>query len=90
MSGDASFGNSQNLKAAYTQTTAISKSLMLISVLKPVFKKDGNLAFNIGKTKVLTTEEHVFDRAQPFFERVSQIKLYKAHHLLRIELKRSA
>ena len=49
----------------------LSKFLHLISVLKPVLKKEGNLDFNIGETKVLgkgTTTQHVFDRDQHFFD----------------------
>ena len=49
----------------------LSKALKLIAVLKSVFKKDGNLDFNIGKTKILAkgpTAQHVFNRAKHFLD----------------------
>ena len=38
---------------------------------KPVFKSDGNLDFNMGKTEFLTkgpTDRHVFERTQYFLQ----------------------
>jgi hypothetical protein len=49
----------------------LSKVLKLVSELKPVFKQDANLDFNLSKTKILakgTTAQHVFDRAKFFFQ----------------------
>jgi hypothetical protein len=49
----------------------LSKALKLTSELKPVFKSDGNLDFNLGKTMILatgTSARHVFDRAQFFLQ----------------------
>ena len=49
----------------------LSQALRLISELKPGFKLDGNLDFNLGKTMFLTkgtTVRHVYDRAQFFLQ----------------------
>ena len=49
----------------------LSKVLTLISELKPVFKQDANLDFNLSKTKILakgTSAQHVFDRAKFFLQ----------------------
>ncbi len=35
-----------------TDRTSVQHTLKLIALLKSVFKKDGNLDFNIGKTKI--------------------------------------
>ena len=42
--------------------TRLSVALKIMATLKPVFKEDGNLDFNMGKTKVLAkgpTAQHV-------------------------------
>ena len=55
--------------------TTLSTALKLISV----FKKNGNLDFNIGKTKVLAkgpTTDNVFERAKHFLESDPDL----AHH----------
>ncbi len=60
---------------AYADDTTIigslSQDLKLASVSKSVFKSDGNLEFNMGKTEFLAkgpTARHVFARAQYFLE----------------------
>jgi hypothetical protein len=48
-----------------------SQVLKLASVSKSVFKSDGNLDFNMGKTEFLArgpTARHVFERTQYFFQ----------------------
>jgi hypothetical protein len=55
-------------------TTTIGRfwqALKLPGVSKPVFKSDGNLDFNMGKTEFLAkgpTARHVFERAQYFLQ----------------------
>jgi hypothetical protein len=47
-----------------------SQALKLVAVSKSVFKSDGNLDFNMGKTEFLAkgpTARHVFEQAQYFF-----------------------
>jgi hypothetical protein len=58
---------------AYTDDATIigrlSQALKLATESKPVFKSDGNLDFNMGKTEFLVkgpTARHVFERAQYF------------------------
>ena len=49
----------------------LSQALRLIAASKPVFKLDGNLDFNLGKTMFLakgTTARHVYDRAKFFLQ----------------------
>ncbi len=49
----------------------LSQALRLISELKPGFKLDDNLDFNLGKTMFLTqgtTGRHVYDRTQVFLQ----------------------
>jgi hypothetical protein len=49
----------------------LSQVLNLVSVSKSVFKSDGNLDFNMGKTEFLAkdpTARHVFERAQYFLQ----------------------
>ncbi len=49
----------------------ISQTLKLASVSKSVFKSDGNLDFNMGKTEFLTqgpTTRHVFEQTQYFLQ----------------------
>ena len=49
----------------------LSQALKLIAAAKPVFKLDGNLDFNLGKTMFLakgTTARHVYQRAQFFLQ----------------------
>ena len=49
----------------------LSQDLKLIAAAKPVFKLDGNLDFNLGKTMFLakgTTVRHVYQRAQFFLQ----------------------
>ena len=51
--------------------TRLSVALKIMATLKPVFKEDGNLDFNMGKTKVLAkgpTVQHVFNRAKHFID----------------------
>ena len=46
-----------------------SQALKNVTVRKPVFKLDGNLDFNMGKTEFLakgTTARHVYEWAQYF------------------------
>ena len=48
-----------------------SQVLKLAAVSKPVFKLDGNLHFNMGKTEFLEkgpTARHVYERAQYFLQ----------------------
>ena len=48
----------------------LSQVLKVAAVSKPVFKLDGNLEFNMGKTEFLAkgpTARHVYERAQYFF-----------------------
>ena len=52
-------------------TAKLSTGLKIMSMLTLVFKEDGNLNFNIGKTKVLPkgpTADHVFERAKHFLD----------------------
>ncbi len=45
--------------------------MKLTAASKPVFKSDGNLDFNMGKTMILTkgpTTHHVYERAQYFLQ----------------------
>ncbi len=47
----------------------LSQALKLTSVRKPVFKSDGNLEFNMGRTEFLArdpTARHVYERSQYF------------------------
>ena len=49
----------------------LSQALKLATVSKPVFKSDGNLEFNMGKTEFLAkgpTARHVYERAQYFLQ----------------------
>jgi hypothetical protein len=49
----------------------LSQALRLTAACKPVFKADGNLDFNMGKTMILTkgpTARHVYERAQYFLQ----------------------
>ncbi len=49
----------------------LSQALKLAAVSKPVFKSDGNLDFNVGKTEFLAkgpTARHVYERAQYFLQ----------------------
>ena len=49
----------------------LSQALKLIAAAKPVFKLDGNLDFNLGKTMFLakdTTVRHVYQRTQFFLQ----------------------
>ena len=49
----------------------LSQALRLIAASKPVFKLDGNLDFNVGKTMFLakgTTARHVYERAHFFLQ----------------------
>jgi hypothetical protein len=49
----------------------LSQALKLAAVSKPVFKSDGNLEFNMGKTEFLAkgpTARHVYERAQYFLQ----------------------
>jgi len=49
----------------------LSIALKIISMLAPIFKKDANLHFNIGKTKVLAkgpSADHLFERAKHFLD----------------------
>ncbi len=49
----------------------LSQALKLTAVSKPVFKLDGNLDFNMGKTMILAkgpTARHVYERAQYFLQ----------------------
>ena len=49
----------------------LSQVLKLAAVSKPVFKLDGNLEFNMGKTEFLAkgpTARHVYERAQHFLQ----------------------
>jgi hypothetical protein len=49
----------------------ISQTLKLSAVSKSVFKSDGNLDFNMGKTEFLTkgpTARHVFEQTQYFLQ----------------------
>jgi hypothetical protein len=48
----------------------LSQALKLAAVSKPVFKLDGNLDFNMGKTEFLAkgpSARHVYERDQSFF-----------------------
>jgi hypothetical protein len=49
----------------------LSQVLKLAAVSKPVFKADGNLDFNMGKTMILAkgpTARHVYERGQHFLQ----------------------
>ena len=49
----------------------LSQALKLAAVSKPVFKSDGNLDFNMGKTEFLAkgpTARHEYERAQYFLQ----------------------
>ena len=49
----------------------LSQALNLAAVSKPVFKSDGTLDFNMGKTEFLAkgpTARHVYERAQYFLQ----------------------
>ena len=49
----------------------LSQALKLAAVSKPVFKSDGNLDCNMGKTEFLAkgpTARHVYERAQYFLQ----------------------
>ena len=51
--------------------STLSITLKFIALLKSVFKKDGNLDFNIGKTKILVegpTAQHIFNHAKHFLD----------------------
>jgi hypothetical protein len=84
------FGNFPELKGlAYADDGSIvsklSTGLKLMSKLTPVFKEDGNLDFNIGKTKVLAkgpTADHVFERAKHFLDTDPDLADI-AHHFTR-------
>ena len=67
----------------------LSQTLRLISELKSGFKLDDNLDFNPGKTMFLTmvtTESHVYDRAQvfKFFYRTTQA--FKTLHKISLRI----
>ncbi len=54
-----------------TTNGRLSQALKLASVSKPVFKSDGNLDFNMGKTEFLEkgpTARHVYEQAQYFLQ----------------------
>jgi hypothetical protein len=54
-----------------TTNGRLSQTLKLASANKPVFKLDGNLDFNMGKTEFLakdTTVRHVYERTQYFLQ----------------------
>ena len=67
------FPELRGLAYADDETTIgrLSQVLKLAAVSKPVFKLDGNLDFNMGKTKFLAkgpTARHVYERAQYFLQ----------------------
>jgi hypothetical protein len=60
---------------AYADDTTIigslSQDLKVVAIIKSVFKSDGNLDFNMGKTEFLAkgpTARHVFEQAQCFLQ----------------------
>ena len=67
------FPELQGLAYAHDGNTIgrLSQVLKLATVSKPIFKLDGNLDFNMGKTMILTkgpTARHVYERAQHFLQ----------------------
>ena len=72
-SGSSFLANFQKSKVSRTPTMSTSSHYVrrIISILTPVFKIDGNLDFNIGKTKFLSkgsTVDHVLERAKKFLD----------------------